>query len=149
MKHLSALILIAFSLAACNRKEDAPPPHTPHVAGAWSGNGTDNTIGYYEVSMDLFQEGTSVSGTFHTASSYGTSSGEVRMTIQPGGGNNLASVTMTRTTFTGSITCSGTMTLARPTSMTEGRVTIPYNVTDCNYPAETGGLNMRKDAGTN
>lgn len=148
MKYLTMAAIIL--LSACSKKEDAPPLAVPHVAGSWSGNGTDNTIGYYDIQMDLAQSGTDVSGNFTTSSQFGTISGPIRLTINPGAANNLRSVSMTRATFTGQITCTGTMTLSMPSRITIASMSFYYKVTDCHYPnGETGGMNLQKIAGTN
>lgn len=148
-KGLLLLLVFGMAITGCKKHEDAPPPYTPHVAGTWSGTGTDNTVGAYNISVTLVQSGGSASGTFTTSSAYGTMSGPISIDINPGMGSNLVKATMSRTTFSGSIACAGTMTLARASNTTDTAMAFYYNVSDCNYPAETGGLNLIKTAGTN
>lgn len=145
------LFLVPFILLAigCSKKEDTPPPYVPHVAGTWTGSGTDNTIGYFDWTVDLVQSGTSASGDFHTSSSFGTTNGTIALEIAPGGGMNLTKLTMSRTGYSGSVTCTGSMSLSQRSTVTDGSMSFNYTVSDCHYPLETGGANLKKIAGTN
>lgn len=145
MKYIS-LFCLALSLCSCSKKEDAPPPYTPHVAGQWQGTGTDNSIGFYNVSMTLTQAGTAASGTFQTSSTAFTTQGDIRMLIGPVGGNNLSYVSLVRTSYVHS--CAGSMTLSQPTFITDNAVSLYYTLVDCNGTS-TGGMSLKKIAGTN
>lgn len=153
MKNLILLIVAGLSLGACNKhpdhKDSAGVP-IPHVAGSWSGNGTDDAIGYYDIAVDiLVQDGSSVAGTYTTSSTYGTTSGDFRATINPpNGGHNLTALTMTRTAWTGSVTCGGSMTLAYANFSTSSTMEFHYKVTDCRGTND-GGANLKKNVGTN
>lgn len=143
---LTIIGLCALGLClGCSKKEDAPPPYYPHVAGYWTGNGTDNAIGYYNWSVNLTQSGSMAAGTYDTSGGYGTTHGDIRIDFGPYGGNNLYALTLTRT---GGTICSGYASLAAPTSISNSNVTFSYNVTDCRG-TNGGGANLHKVAGTN
>lgn len=139
------LILLGSILIGCSKKEDAPPPYVPHVAGFWAGQGDDNAIGYYNWSVTLVQAGTSAAGTYDTSGGYGTTHGDIRLDFGPQGGNNLWALTMTRT---GGTICHGSATLAGSTFITNSRVSFRYIINDCKG-VNSGGANLQKIAGTN
>jgi hypothetical protein len=151
-------ILLVLSLAAlatgCSKKDDTPAPQTPHVAGVWSGTGTDDAIGFYNITMTLTQSGNQASGTFATSSGFATTSGNVTLTVGPAGGNNVQKLALTRTQWSPtapapSRTCAGTMMLSTPTFMTASSITFSYTITDCQGGSWNGGANLTKTAGTN
>jgi hypothetical protein len=130
----------------CSKKEDAPPPYTPHVAGVWVGTGTDDSIGFYNVSMTITQSGNSAAGSYDTASSLTNTTGNINLQFGPQGGNNVQSITMSRTWSTKS--CNGTATLSQPTYITGNAIAFYYTVTDCNG-TNSGGANLHKTIATN
>ncbi len=156
MKKLLMILAIGFLATGCSKKEDAPQAQTPHVAGTWAGSGTDDAIGYFDLSADLTQSGGSASGTFVMAGSVATINGNLALAIGPAGGNNVQSLALTRTTWTvadpknAGRVCAATMTV-RPgtTFMTNAAVSFMYTMTDCQGGTWTGGANMKKIAGTN
>jgi hypothetical protein len=153
MKRLSLLLVLL--AVGCSKKEDAPPPYTPHVAGMWVGSGQNDAIGYYTWSMTLTQSGNSAAGTYDTASALTTTHGNVLIQFGPQGGNNVQSLTMTQTTFAPtspapSRTCSGTvMNLSQPTFITGSALSFYYNFTDCFGYTAGGGANLHKTIATN
>lgn len=149
VKKLLFFMVLCLVTVGCSKKEDAPPPAVPHVSGQWDGTGTDNTIGWYRVSVNLTQAGDSAAGTYTTTSGYGTTKGRIQVNLKPGMGLNLTSVTMTRDEYTGSVRCAGNLSLANSSSMTDTKVSFSYKVTDCDYTNEDGGLNLTKTAGLN
>ena len=135
-------VLIA---TGCSKKEDAPGPQVPHVAGQWAGNGTDDAIGYYNWSVTLVQSNSSAAGSFNTAGGYGTTSGDIRIDFGTEGPGNVRALTLTRT---GGTLCTGSATLSGTATLSSSGLTFGYVVTDCrgtNY----GGANLHKIAGTN
>jgi len=137
-----AALLICLAFIGCSHKEDAPGPNTPHVAGMWSGNGTDDAIGYYNWAITIDQSGNTAAGTYNTSGGYGTTSGNIYLAFN---GSNLTVLTMTRT---GGSICGGTAALSGPATITSSDISFRYVVTDCrgtNY----GGANLQKFASTN
>jgi len=143
MRKIALLICLAF--IGCSHKEDAPAPYVPHVAGMWSGNGSDDAIGYYNWAINIDQSNSDAAGTFDTSSTYGTSHGNISLVFGPQGNGNLTGLTMTRTSGT---ICLGTATLNRPATITSTDISFSYTVTDCRG-TNTGGANLHKIAGTN
>lgn len=156
MKKILMIFVMGLLATGCSKKEDAPKPYTPHVAGSWSGNGTDDAVGYYDIAVDLTQSGDSASGDFTMAGGAAVVKGTVSIVVGPQGGNNLQKLEFTRVTWTvadpanaGRI-CPSVMTV-RPgsTYMTGSSVSFHYSVTDCQGGTWGGGANMKKIAGTN
>lgn len=139
---LCAVGIAMATLGGCSKKEDAPPPYTPHVAGQWAGTGTDDAIGYYNWSVTLTQAGNSAAGTYDTSGGYGTTHGDIRLDFNQG---NLYNLTLTRT---GGSICSGLATLGSATTFNSSYLTFSYRVTDCRG-VNGGGANLHKIAGTN
>lgn len=152
MKARLLVLFLALLATGCHKKED-PPADIPHVAGAWVGSGTDDTIGYFDFSMDLQQDGTSVFGTFHTTSSFATTSGKVTIELaRPAKGSTastLASFKMEREAWSTNA-CAGTITLPNyAQSMSSNFLTFAYKGADCQQTGYSGGATLRKIAGTN
>lgn len=152
-----ALALMGALLSACNKKEDAPAPNNPHVAGAWTGNGTDDAIGFYNLSVNLTQSGNSASGSFTMAGAVATVSGEILVSFGAlNGGNNLESMALTRKQWTvpdpqnANRVCAATLTV-KPgsTFITSSAVSFFYTMSDCQGNTWGGGANLHKVAGTN
>jgi hypothetical protein len=150
------IVLLGLFTAACSKKEDAPPPYTPHVAGSWTGNGTDDAIGYYNISADLAQSNSSASGDFTMSGPVATIKGTISIVLGPQGGNNLQQLTMTRVTWTvndpanTNRVCAATMTVQPgSTYFLSGSTVFSYSVTDCQGGTWSGGANLHKIAGTN
>lgn len=147
-------LLLPLLFIGCSKKEDAPKPSTPHVGGLWAGSGTDDAVGYYNISLTLNQTESSASGSFTLVSSLGSQSGDVMIQVGPSGGENVTSMTLTRTHWDVTIpapsrTCAGTMTLSRPTYMNTSTMQFPYTVTDCQGGSWSGGFTVHKTVGTN
>ena len=149
-------LLILLAICACSKKEDAPKDTTPHVSGSWSGNGTDDAIGYYNVSMDLTQSGGTAAGTFTMAGGVATVQGNVTLAVGPQAPNNLQSLKLTRVSWTvadpvnANRLCVGDLTVRRAsTSMTSGAIVFHYTMTDCQGGVWDGGANLTKQMGTN
>ncbi len=155
VRMLAVLMMIGlFGLCACNKKEDAPAAQVPHVAGSWSGTGTDDAIGFYNLAVTLTQSNGDVAGTFATSSGFASTSGNVSIKVGPAGGNNVQSLAFARTQWSvtappPSRTCAGTMTMTAPTFMTSNSISFGYVITDCQGGTWTGGANLHKTAGTN
>jgi hypothetical protein len=154
LKRFAVLLAVAVMAAGCSKKEDAPKPQDPHVAGMWSGNGTDDAIGYYNIGITLTQTEDSAAGTFNIASNVATETGNVMMSIGPLNGNNMQTLTLTRTAWTTTSTtdgriCQATMRLTTPTFITNTHMQFSYQVTDCQGGVWNGGANLSKIAGTN
>jgi len=156
MKHTFSILGLCFALGiltACDKREDNPKPSSPHVAGSWVGTGTDDAIGFYNISMDLTQSGESASGTFTMAGDVGTVTGSLSMGIAPQTANNMR-LTLSREHWTltdpanSSRLCIGTLT-AKPSSITSGTLSFFYTMTDCQGGTWTGGANAKKTVGTN
>ncbi len=159
MKTLNRILvlgLLGLLTSACQKKEDAPKPYTPHVAGSWAGNGTDDAIGFYNISTDISQSGDSASGDFTMVGGAATIKGTISIIIGPQGGNNLQQLNMTRVTWTvndpsnAGRVCAATMTV-KPGStyfLTNSTV-FSYSVTDCQGGLWFGGASLKKIAGTN
>ena len=143
MKKIALLVCLAF--IGCSHKEDTPAPSVPHVAGMWSGNGTDDAIGYYNWAINIDQSNSDAAGTFDTSGGYGTTHGNISLCFGPQGNGNLTFLTMTRTAGT---ICSGTAALNGIASITSSDISFRYTVTDCRG-TNTGGANLHKIAGTN
>ena len=159
MKTTLKIILIGIlglASTACSKKEDAPKPYTPHVAGSWAGNGTDDAVGYFNLGVDLTQSNDSAAGDFTMVGGVATIKGTISIVVGPQGGNNLQKLDLTRVTWTvndpanAGRVCAATMSV-RPgsTFMTGSAVSFFYSVTDCQGGIWTGGANMHKIAGTN
>jgi hypothetical protein len=149
-------LIVALALCACQKKEDAPAPNVPHVAGAWAGTGTDDAIGFYNLSMDLTQSGGSAAGSFTMTGGVATVTGNVFLAIGPQGGNNLQALRLTRIGWTvndpanAGRLCTGDLTVrAGSTAMTSSAISFQYTVTDCAGGLWTGGATLTKRAGTN
>lgn len=149
-------LLVAFLASGCSKKEDAPKPNDPHVAGVWSGNGTDDAIGYYNIGIDLTQSNDSAAGTFTMAGSVATIKGNVIMDFGPVGTGNVRSLALDRKTWTvadpanANRVCIATMTLTPHTGQTNNTfMKFSYQVTDCAGGTWFGGANLTKMAGTN
>lgn len=139
------LFLMCLALVACDRKEDRPADFVPHIAGAWAGTGTDDSIGFYNWSINITQSNDTAAGSFDTSGGYGTTTGSIYLRFGPVGGNNLTVLTMDRT---GGSVCPGTITMNGATSLSSTSLSFRYTVVDCrgtNY----GGANLHKVAGTN
>lgn len=142
------------ALSACHKKEDAPGPSVPHVAGNWVGTGTDDAIGYFNISMDLTQSDRSAAGTFTMSGTVATVTGNVTMNVGAQGGSNLTGLVLTRVHWTlndptnANRLCAGELT-ALPSSMTSGAVNFHYSMSDCQTGTWNGGANLTKQAGTN
>jgi hypothetical protein len=161
MKRFGVVVIVvaSMSFAGCSKKEDAPKPYTPHVAGSWSGNGTDDAIGYFTIGVDMAQSGDSASGTFTMNSAIGSVKGDFMVGIDPqgtAGGKNLRSMTMTRRTWNipdpanQNRVCAATLSLVRGTGMmTSSATEFHYTMTDCQGGTWVGGANMRKDVASN
>lgn len=155
MKKLLLIAVLGFLTTACSKKEDAPKPYTPHVAGTWVGNGTDDAIGFYNLAVDLTQSGDSASGNFTMAGAV-TIKGTVSVVIGPQGGNNLQQMIFTPTSSTvndpalAGRVCSAPMTV-RPgsTYMLSGSTVFGYTVSDCQGGTWGGGANMKKTIASN
>jgi len=139
------LFLACLAFIGCSKKEDAPAPYVPHVAGMWSGTGTDDAIGYYNWSVTLAQSNSTAAGTYTTSGGYGTTSGNIYLSFGPEGVRNLTTLTMTRT---GGSICSGTTTINTHATLTSSDLVFSYIVTDCRG-TNIGGANLHKIAGTN
>lgn len=156
MKRYFWILTLAALATGCSKKEDAPKPYTPHIAGSWSGNGTDDAVGYYNIAVDLVQSGDSASGDFTMAGAVATIKGTVSVVIGPQGGNNLQQLVFTPTSATvndpanANRVCSAAMTV-RPgsTYMLSGSTVFSYTVSDCQGGTWGGGANLKKIAGTN
>ncbi|MGH7974835.1 MAG: hypothetical protein ACREBR_04870 [bacterium] len=138
---MKKLIFLLLLLTACTHKEDAPGTYVPHIAGSWIGNGTDDSIGYYNWSVDLTQSNSSAAGSFTTSGGYGTTSGSIYLTLDQG---NLVGLTMSRT----SGVCLGTANLSGPVTITNTDVAFYYTISDC-HGVNSGGANLHKIVGTN
>jgi hypothetical protein len=156
MKRLPLILALGILATGCSKKEDAPPPNNPHVAGSWVGNGTDDAIGYYNLAVDLTQSGNSASGTFDMEGGAASVKGNVLMTFGAMVGNNLQSMGLTRTKWTvadpsnSNRVCSATLTVnPGSTFITDTAVSFGYTMTDCQGGTWSGGANLHKIAGTN
>jgi len=154
----TVLLLAVATLATvgCSKKEDAPKPYYPHVAGSWSGNGTDDAIGYFNFGVDMTQSSDQAAGTFTMTGGVATVKGDFSVVFGPQGGNNVRSLTLTRQTWTvndptnANRVCAGTLTVrSGSTFITGSAVSFYYTMTDCQGGTWTGGANLHKDAGTN
>ena len=153
------LLLVAgatFALAACSKKEDAPPPNYPHVSGMWTGNGTDDAIGYFNAGIDMTQSAESAAGTFTLAGSVATIKGNVAIAFGQVSQTNMNSFTLTRTTWTvadpanANRVCAATLTLVPHTGQISNTyMAAHYTMTDCQGGTWQGGLNLTKMARTN
>ncbi len=156
MKKLLLIAILGLLTTACSKKEDAPKPYTPHIAGSWAGNGTDDAIGYYNLGADITQSNDSGAGDFTMAGGVATIKGNISIVVGPQGGNNLQQLNLTRVTWTvndpanANRVCAATMTV-KPgsTFMTGSAVSFMYTMTDCQGGTWTGGANLHKVAGTN
>jgi hypothetical protein len=153
MKYTGLMLVAVLACIGCTKKEDAPTAAAPHVAGSWAGTGTDDAIGFYNISLTLGQSGSSASGTFTTTSAFVTQSGNAYLTVGPQGGNNLQGLTLNRVQWTippvaGRI-CAGSMVLSQPTFITATTLAFHYTVTDCAGGQWNGGATLQKTAGTN
>ena len=129
-----ALCSMVIALAACRRGEDAPLPGYPHVAGQWQGTGTDDLIGFYNITVTLSQSGGTASGDYYTSSGYTTTHGTIYLTFGLESAGNLQHLTMTDS--------NGTVrTLNAPNTITDNAVSFFYS--------GGGGMNLHKIAGTN
>lgn len=156
MKKLLLIGILGLLTTACSKKEDAPKPYTPHVAGSWAGNGTDDAIGFYNLGVDITQSNDSAAGDFTMAGGVATIKGNISIVVGPQGGNNVQKLELTRVTWTvpdpaqANRVCPATMTV-KPgsTFMTGSSVVFSYAVTDCQGGTWFGGANLHKVAGTN
>ena len=158
MKLRTVLLLAVATLATvgCSKKEDAPKPSYPHVAGVWSGSGTDDAIGYFSFGVDMIQSNDQGVGSFTMSSAIGTVKGDFSVIFGPQGGNNVKSLTLTRKTWNipdpqyQNRVCAGTLTVTPgSTFITGSAVSFHYKMTDCQGGTWDGGANLHKDAGTN
>lgn len=156
MKKLSLLLLGLTLTIGCSKKEDAPAPNNPHVAGVWSGNGTDDAIGYYNITATLVQSGNQASGTFTMAGTVATINGNISMSFGAIGGANMGAISLQRTTWTvgspsnANRVCLATLTITPGTgSISNTATAFHYSMTDCQSGTWNGGANMQKTAGTN
>lgn len=156
MKRLAFLLPLVLLASACSKKEDAPPAQVPHVAGTWSGNGTDDAIGFFNVSMDITQSGDSAAGTFTMAGSAATITGDVSIALGPQGGNNLQALSFARKSWTvadpanaGRVCAAAMIVQPNVNAMTGSAVSFRYSMTDCQGGTWAGGANLHKIAGTN
>lgn len=141
-------LLSACLTTGCNKHHDDSPAQAsvPNVAGMWQGNGTDDTIGYFTVSMTIQQDGDTAIGTYQTVSTYATTSGTIRIDLRPVNTDidNIASITMARTAWT-SQACSASFTLVGGTGkMTSHYIGLNYSGTDCTHTGYNGGFNMTR-----
>jgi hypothetical protein len=139
-------LLSACLTTGCNKHHDDSTSQgsVPNVAGMWQGNGTDDTIGYFTVSMTIQQDGDTAIGTYQTVSSFATTSGTIRINLVPtNGGNDVQSIAMARTAWT-SQACSASFTLSTPAKMTSSYIGLNYIGTDCTHTGYNGGFNMNK-----
>ena len=156
MKKLLILLGLAFLSSACSKKEDQPAAQVPHVGGSWSGTGTDDAIGFYNLSVDLTQSGDSAAGSFTMAGAAATVKGTITLMVARQGGNNLQAMNLARATWTvadpqnAGRLCAGTLTVQpNSTFMTDSAVSFAYSFTDCQGGTWGGGANLHKIAGTN
>lgn len=156
MKKLLLILVLGLLSVGCNRKEDKPSPRSPHVAGVWQGNGTDDAIGYYNLSVDMGQSQDSAAGTFTMVGDVATVTGDFYVSFGPAGGNNVRTLTLTRQNWTvadpanANRVCAGTLTVrGGSTYITDSALSFHYTMTDCQGGTWNGGANLRKSAGTN
>ncbi len=159
MNRFRIVLLLAVATLAtvgCQKKEDAPPPYYPHVSGTWSGNGTDDAIGFFNFGVDMTQSGDSAAGTFTMTGGVADVKGDFAVRFGPQGGNNVQSLTLTRSTWTvtdpanANRLCAATLTVkSGSTFITGSNVSFHYSMTDCQGGTWFGGANLHKVAGTN
>lgn len=147
-----ALILIALvALGACKKREHASAPGgPPAVAGSWAGTGTDDAIGFYNVSMDLSQDENTAAGTFTMAGPVANVTGSVSLTFN---GGALQGLQLTRESWTvtnpshASRLCAATLTVRTDARMAADSLSFHYTMTDCQGGTWTGGASLSKRAG--
>lgn len=139
----SLLILCALLLSACNKKEDAKAPGVVDIQGQWIGTGTDDSIGFYNISVNIIsQTGGQAFGTYDTSSQLVNTHGDIRLDLIAGGGNNITGVTMTRTTW-GPASCAGTATASHSSFITSKAGEAFYTIVDCKG-TNNGGFNLHR-----
>lgn len=152
------LLIVALGLMTigCSKKEDAPKPQTPHVAGSWSGNGSDDAVGYFDIVADITQSGDSAAGDFTMTGGVATIKGTIILVVGPYGTGNVQSLTLTRKTWNvadpsnANRVCAADLTLVPGTATMSGsQVSFHYKFTDCQGGTWYGGSNLSKIAGTN
>lgn len=158
MSRLGVLLLVVatFATVGCSKKEDAPKPYYPHVSGSWTGNGTDDAIGYFNFGVDMTQSNDMAAGSFTMTGDVATVKGDFRVVFGPQGGNNVKELVLTRKEWTVSDptnanrVCAGDLTVrAGSTFITGSNVSFHYTMTDCQGGTWTGGANLRKTVATN
>lgn len=156
---LRILLLLAVATLAtvgCSKKEDAPKPSYPHVDGLWTGNGTDDAIGFFNFSVDMIQSNDQGVGTFTMAGGVATVKGDFSVIFGPQGGNNVKALTLTRKTWTvtdpanANRVCAGTLeVMPGSTFITGSAVSFHYKMTDCQGGTWDGGANLKKEIARN
>ena len=145
MKTLLLVVSIVLLTTACERRKHAtPPPNVPNVAGFWEGQGTDDTVGYFKITMTLEQSGDVAFGTYRTLSAFAETSGKVRFELLAvNGGENIKDIVMERTAWSANA-CAATLTLRRPVATNGSSIGFYYSGKDCAQSDYNGGMTIAK-----
>lgn len=147
------ILLLPLLLCSCHKKDKRiENPLVTSSGGVWTGTGTDDAIGFYNISMNLLQDENTASGSFTLVSDVATIKGDVYIVFN---GSAVQSLKMRRNTWNvaeaknANRVCTGDLTARADTKMNSNSMVFTYTMSDCQTGTWSGGTNLHKIASSN